>query len=371
MKETKKEGQFHIAKLEQWLMLGTCILMMMAVAINRDGKLFGHRIGQQQNVAAAVPVEISGDIRMSGDTIVVNTTYLGKDIQGYNGPIPLEVYIYNDKVVYVKALDNIETPHFFARAFEGLKDKWTGMSVSKASELEVDGVSGATFSSNAIIKNVQLALNHMQASTVSKTGSELSTHIKPKFIIGLIVVLMAAILPLFIKNKWYVIIQMLLNIGVLGIWCGTFVSYTSMVTFLSGGFHWAYMILIIMIIVAFIYPLFGKKQYYCTNICPFGSLQQLMGYCSKKKIKMNVKLIKGLEWFRQILWAVLMLCLWLGVFFEWMDYELFTAFLFQTASPVIIACAIVIALLSIFISRPYCRFICPTGTLIKTSELSK
>ena len=109
MKETKKEGQFHIAKLEQWLMLCTCILMMMAVAINRDSKLFGHRIGQQQDVAAA-PVETPDIIRMSGDTIVVNTTYLGKDIQGYNGPIPLEVYILNDKVVDVKALDNIETP---------------------------------------------------------------------------------------------------------------------------------------------------------------------------------------------------------------------------------------------------------------------
>ncbi len=307
--------------------------------------------------------------RKSGDTLIVNTTVLGKDIQGYNGPTPVEVLIVDGKVVEVRALENAETPGFFKRAFSELRTMWNGKTVSEASSLKVDAVSGATYSSNAIIQNVQVALRYAQSADVAPVQQK-SSFFTPKFIIGLLVVLAASILPLFIKNKTYQIVQMVLNVLVLGLWCGLFVSYTSILTFLSSGFSWAYFVMILMILVAFIYPLFGKKQFYCAHVCPFGALQQLMGYCSKKKIGMSVKLVKVLNWFRRVLWVLLMVCLWTGLFFEWMDYELFTAFLFQTASPVVIGCAVAVALLSIFIPRPYCRFVCPTGTLIKVSEMS-
>lgn len=327
---------------------------------------FHHQPAPSAPKSPAVSVATS---RRSGDTLIVNTTVLGKDIQGYNGPTPVEVLIVDGKVVEVRALENAETPSFFNRAFGELRTKWNGKTVSEASRLKVDAVSGATYSSNAIIQNVQAALCHAQsadAAPVQQKGSFFTL----KFIVGLLVVLSASILPLFIKNKTYQIVQMVLNVLVLGLWCGLFVSYTSILTFLSSGFSWAYFVIILMILVAFIYPLFGKKQFYCAHVCPFGALQQLMGHCSKKKIGISVKLVKVLNWFRRILWAVLMVCLWTGVFFEWMDYELFTAFLFQTASPVVIGCAVAVALLAIFIPRPYCRFVCPTGTLIKVSEMS-
>lgn len=319
--------------------------------------------------APQTPAASVATSRRSGDTLIVNTTVLGKEIQGYNGPTPVEVSIVDGKVVEVRALDNVETPSFFNRAFSELRTKWNGKTVSEATSLKVDAVSGATYSSNAIIQNVQAALSYAQSADVGPAQQK-GSFFTPKFIIGLLVVLAASILPLFIKNKTYQIVQMVLNVLVLGFWCGLFVSYTSILTFLSSGFSWAYFVIILMILVAFIYPLFGKRQFYCAHVCPFGALQQLMGYCSKKKIGMNVKLVKVLNWFRRILWAVLMVCLWTGVFFEWMDYELFTAFLFQTASPVVIGCAAAVALLSIFIPRPYCRFVCPTGTLIKMSEMS-
>ena len=44
-----------------------------------------------------------------------------------------------------------------------LINKWDGQKVKDAAKLKVDGVTGATFSSDAIIKNVQLALEYYQA----------------------------------------------------------------------------------------------------------------------------------------------------------------------------------------------------------------
>ena len=123
-----------------------------------------------------------------------------------------------------------------------------------------------------------------------------------------------------------------------------------------------------MLIVAFIYPLFGKKGYYCAQVCPFGSLQDLAGKASKKKIKMSKSVVKSLTWFRQLLWIVLMSLMIAGLWFDWINYEFFTAFIFQSASVVVICLAVISIILAVFIPRPYCRFVCPTGTLLKVSE---
>ena len=126
----------------------------------------------------------------------------------------------------------------------------------------------------------------------------------------------------------------------------------------------------IMLITAFLYPLFGKKSYYCTHVCPFGSLQELAGKCVGYKLSMKPQTLKHLNIFRQVLWAVLMLCLWTGVWFDWIDYEPFSAFILQSASWVVIAIAVLFTVLSTVIMRPYCRFVCPTGTLLKYSQAS-
>jgi len=145
-----------------------------------------------------------------------------------------------------------------------------------------------------------------------------------------------------------------------------------MVNFLSNGINvWASLIAIVMLVCAFIYPLFGKKSYYCQHICPFGSMQELAGKCTKKKWKLGATTVKWLDRFRLLLWAVLMFCMWSGVFFAWMDYEPFIAFIFQSASWIVIAIAAIFILLSFFVTRPYCRFVCPTGTLFKLSQSSK
>ena len=85
---------------------------------------------------------------------VVNTTTLGKDIQGYASTTPVKVYIKKNKVEKVEFLKNQETPKYMARVKKALQAKWDGLKVKDAQNLKVDGVTGATFSSDAVIKNV-------------------------------------------------------------------------------------------------------------------------------------------------------------------------------------------------------------------------
>ena len=96
-------------------------------------------------------------------TFVINTTELGKDVEGYQGPTPLKVYIKNNKVEKIEFLKSTETPKYYDRVKKFLQTKWDGLKVKEAREKEVDVVTGATYSSEAVIENVRLALDYYQS----------------------------------------------------------------------------------------------------------------------------------------------------------------------------------------------------------------
>ena len=91
---------------------------------------------------------------------VINTTTLGKDVQGFLGATPLKIYIQKNKVVKIEALKNQETPKYFLKVKKNLLDKWNGVKVKDAKKMKVDAVTGATYSSKAVIENVQLGLDY-------------------------------------------------------------------------------------------------------------------------------------------------------------------------------------------------------------------
>ena len=102
-------------------------------------------------------------ITKENDMFVVNTTTIGKNIEGYNGPTPLKIYIKKNKVVKIEALKNAETPKYYAKVKKALLEKWNGLKVKEASQLKVDAVTGATYSSEAVMKNVRLGLEYYKS----------------------------------------------------------------------------------------------------------------------------------------------------------------------------------------------------------------
>ena len=91
---------------------------------------------------------------------VVNTTTIGAQYQGYVDTTPLKIYIKKNKVVKIEGLKNQETPKYWARVKKQLLDKWNGMKVGDALKAEVDGVTGATLSSDAVKGNVKAGLEY-------------------------------------------------------------------------------------------------------------------------------------------------------------------------------------------------------------------
>ncbi len=93
-------------------------------------------------------------------TYVVNTTTLAQDVEGYNGPTPVEVYIKKNKIVKVVLLKSQETPKYNARIKKQMLPAYEGQKVSKNKYAEVDALTGATFTSDAVKENVKRGLEY-------------------------------------------------------------------------------------------------------------------------------------------------------------------------------------------------------------------
>lgn len=366
------------------LSLVVVVLILVAAAILRDGRILGHDLREAHEAKALKndTLEVTPD-----GAFVVNTKPLAKDVQGYGGPVPLKIHIKDGRVAAVEAEPNAESPDFFNRAKE-LLNHWQNKSVDEAMSEEVDAVSGATFSSRAIIANMQCGLAYAKQhgqwgedGSVGALGTSaspieggsagaLGTSAPP--IVALIVVLLGAVVPLFYNNRRLHLVQLAVNVVVLGLWTGTFVSYTLFLRVFSGGVSvsaiGALAAPLLMLIVALIYPLAGRSGHYCANICPFGSAQELAGKLSRRKLRITPRVLKLLSVLRNLLWGVLMALLLTGTCTAWIDYELFTAFLYSSASVWVTVLAALFLVLSVWVPRPYCRFVCPTGALVKSVE---
>ena len=380
----KRQRKGFVARL---LSLVVVVLILAAAAILRDGRILGHDLREAHEAKALKndTLEVTPD-----GAFVVNTKPLAKDVQGYGGPVPLKIHIKDGRVAAVEAESNAESPDFFNRAKE-LLNHWQNKSVDEALAEEVDAVSGATFSSRAIIANMQRGLayakqhgqwgedgsvgaadtsvSHIVGSEDGSVGA-LETSAPP--IVALVVVLLGAIVPLFYNNRRLHLVQLAVNVVVLGLWTGTFVSYTLFLRIFAGGVSvsaiGALAAPLLMLIVALIYPLAGRSGHYCANICPFGSAQELAGKLSRRKLRITPRVLKLLSVLRNLLWGVLMALLLTGTCTAWIDYELFTAFLYSSASVWVIVLAALFLVLSVWVPRPYCRFVCPTGALVKSVE---
>ena len=115
-------------------------------------------------MAAFVTADAQQVMRKEKDgTYVVNTTTIANDVEGYAGPTPVEVYIKKNKIVKVVPLKTMDGPKYVAKVKNQMLTKYEGMKVDKKNPLpKVDGVTGATFTSDAMREHINRAIAYYQ-----------------------------------------------------------------------------------------------------------------------------------------------------------------------------------------------------------------
>lgn len=135
-------------------------------------KLFTINKGVQRCFAVCMltmaALSVSADnvmTKQSDGTYVVRTNTICK-ARGYRKGTPVEVHIKNGNVVKVLALKNEETVPYFTRVKQFLLPLYNNLKVSKAKKLtkktQVDGCTGATYSTKAVQKNISAALDYYE-----------------------------------------------------------------------------------------------------------------------------------------------------------------------------------------------------------------
>ena len=115
-------------------------------------------------MTAFIAAEAQQVMRKEKDgTYVVNTTTIANDVEGYAGPTPVEVYIKKNKIVKVVPLKTMDGPKYVAKVKNGMLTKYEGMKIEKKAPLpKVDGVTGATFTSDAMREHINRAIAYYQ-----------------------------------------------------------------------------------------------------------------------------------------------------------------------------------------------------------------
>lgn len=123
-------------------------------------------------IAAAPAHAATPNSKASTSAKVIFTGEIGKKIYGYNGTTPLNIYVKDNKIEKIEALKNQESPTYFNKAKNHIFPQFVGKTVSQALAVEADAATGATYSSEAIIKNIKLGLKQANASSKKSAKSK-------------------------------------------------------------------------------------------------------------------------------------------------------------------------------------------------------
>ena len=299
-------------------------------------------------------------------------------ISGFMGATPLVIALDKDyKVRKVMALKNEETPHFFELVKKGgLLDAWNGLLPAQVAEKQVDAISGATFSSKGVIGTMRtrMAAVKMEEAPAPAEAPPQNTSKLDRgklaadiaFLLLIVASLVAFFRPgLFGRGRRWL---MLASLIILGLWQGRMLSMAQFTVWVVHGIpvtaQWA---ILMMFFLAILLPIVFGKAYYCAWLCPMGAAQVLLGELNKNhKLKIAAGVIQWLQMLRTAILFGVLLTVALGASFDFADFEAFTVFRPQSAPLAALVIGGLSLVLSIWMPRPWCRFLCPLGELLET-----
>lgn len=305
---------------------------------------------------------------------IVNTSPFSDEIYGYNSTTPLTIFLdENDRISEVEICENRETRGYLNKVINsGYLDLWDGLTPKEAATYNVDAVSGCTFTSIAVAQSLQI---RMQDLSKEKGKMAIDRKLLARQICIVLVTILAAIC-FFNPNKTKILryVTLLLSIAILGFWTNSLLSLALFYNWMTNGISLAIQLpLLIIAVLAILLPLFTKKSFYCQYLCPFGAAQEFVGFIGQKAkgkrqktSSVKSKVFNFFVVFRKVIFLVLLLIVALGVGLDLSVVEPFPIFNYQSIGFGVAIFAAVIIVASVFIKKPWCNYLCPTGTLLES-----
>lgn len=109
--------------------------------------------------------------KKASTTQVIFTGDIANKVIGYNGTTPLNIKVKNGVIEDIEVLPNQESPAYLKRATDKVLPQYIGKTVAEAKSLKPDIATGATYTSQALIKNIQMGLDQAKSGTTKKKAA--------------------------------------------------------------------------------------------------------------------------------------------------------------------------------------------------------
>lgn len=300
--------------------------------------------------------------------------YLGIESEkGYQSTIKIAALInYNGEIINVKVIDQDETPAFFSRIENSsFLNQFSEESIGEGFKINenVDAVSKATISSNAITKAIHKSSNYIGSKYLKIQVSDVYSGINFG-IVDMAIILMFCLVFLAIKfnNKKLRTLILVYTLIVLGFKFATFVTYASFFQIITGNFpsivenlRWY-----LLVIGSILLVVLTGKNYYCTYICPFGALQELEYKIAKLPFKISPNVRKKLGLLPYLLAYVSLVLVLTTEQIGALTYEPFGLLFGGSGLDIQWVLIFLILFSGLAVLRPYCNFVCPVGLVFRS-----
>ncbi|MBA4032342.1 MAG: hypothetical protein C0478_15840 [Planctomyces sp.] len=325
---------------------------------------------------------------------VFRTAPAADQVVGYQGPTEVIVSLLADgtlgKILVARSFDN-EPYVGYVRDDDWFQELVVGQTINDLAGKSfeawgVEGVSGATMTSQAIARGLLLAATDLaegqQRTSISTIGSSAErspptmtdrwqAFISSRLVRGLmtgLVVLMACVVALthLRGHKWVRFVLQVAVLLYLGIISGELLSLAMFAGWAQSGIPWSNAWGLIMLsAAALLLPITARSNVYCSHICPHGVLQQWMSrhhHWRPHLPRWVTTFLKGVLPASFLVALVVALGL---VPLSLVDLEPFDAYAWRAAGWATILIAAGGLMFSWFVPMGYCRFGCPTGSVLE------
>lgn len=332
-------------------------------SLNDVKKVFPDAVIYKKNKKGAYKVLKSHNEELG---TLLNSCPFTNKIFGYAGRVPLLIGInQNRDIIGITLLENYESKESINAINKNeFLNQWIKCDIDSLNNLKIDAVSGATITSNAIRNGINTRIS----AYLNKDVTQKIAFIDMLKIIVPVALILFALISYFMSKelKKYRIILLVLNILVFGFWLGYSLSLFLYYNWIINGISFTvHLILICLFGFSIVLPLFFKKAFYCSYVCPLGCCQELCGKITKKKTKVNKPIVSLLKNIPPIILISIAFLLFIDINVNISIIEPFMAFNYQTAKVFTLVFAGTIITVSIFINKPWCNYLCPTGYLLE------
>jgi hypothetical protein len=323
---------------------------------------------------ALEPADNGGFAAYRGDNLV-GYARIG-DAGGYGGPMRVAVGVDTDGVITgVSIVSHKETTPFFRKVM-GAKapDRFVGRSLFDPLQVggDIDAVTGATLTSRALVESVRRGARAIGAQQLKRpVPAEPATPVRfgwPEVVLALLFAVgfagSYARLPGKKPMRWA---SRLLGLVLLGfVWCIP-LSLANINSLLMGYLpDWRTQLYWYLLILGALLPvILTRKHPYCNYVCPFGAAQDCLRAVGGRSVNVPGPVQKWLLWIHGILvFGAILVALYTrnpGP----TSYEVYGSLFNLTGMVYQFAVLGVILILSLFVARPWCRFLCPIQAIVR------